>query len=141
MWRARPSTTVSVTVTSGCRDVPDFSANLRAYAHILSMFACDGMGSLSGLPGQRGVDRGRVKAGESLVADQDHGQRGQAELHELLPGRRILPPVALPERHALARQILCRPMAGPSADVGIDGDRRRHALSSLADCNRLRGAP
>src|SRR5882762_9171811 len=137
MWRARPSTTVSVTVTSGWSDVPDFSANLRAYAHILSMFACEGMGVLSRLPGQRGVDRGRVEAGQSLVADQDHGQRGQAELHELLPGRRILPHVALRERHALARQILCRPMAGPSADVGVDRDRRRHGLSSLTDCNSL----
>src|SRR5207237_239348 len=48
MWRASPSTTVSVTVTSGCSDVPDFSAYFRAYAHILSMLGCDGLaGSLT----------------------------------------------------------------------------------------------
>src|SRR5262245_58388329 len=43
MCRASPSTTVSVTVTSGCRNVPDFSAYLRAYAHILSRLACEGL--------------------------------------------------------------------------------------------------
>src|SRR5512145_218302 len=108
MCRASPSTTVSVTLTSGCSEVPDFSAYLRAYAHILSMLACAGLASSlmrvllvsrfvspAGPPllRQRGVDRVGVEAGQALVADEDDRQRHQAELHQLLARSRILPDV------------------------------------------------
>src|SRR5262245_6766008 len=105
MCRARPITTVSVTLTSGCSRVPDFSAYLRAYAHILSMFACEGSAMadlLSGLR-ERGVDRLGVEPGELLVSDEQHGQRQEAERHQLLAGFRITPDVLLGERNALLR--------------------------------------
>src|SRR2546426_9269708 len=73
MCRASPVTTVSVTLRSGCSDVPDFSAYLRAYAHILLMLTAEG----SSIPpprlrrAQGRIDLGRVEAGEPLVADED----------------------------------------------------------------------
>src|SRR5215470_17214148 len=130
MCRARPSTTVWVTLTSGWSDVPDFSAYLRAYAHILSTLALDGSLMCLSLPlRQRGVDRFRIEARQPLVTDQDDRQRQQPQLHELLTRRRVLADVALRERHALLRQILCRSVTRPSADVGVDGDGWRHVLS------------
>src|SRR5437870_1554966 len=105
MCLASPMTTVSVTLTSGCSDVPDFSAYLRAYAHILSMFAFEGSAIVcvsSGL-GERGVDGLGVEPGELLVADEQDRQRQQAERHQLLAGLRITPDVLLGERDALLR--------------------------------------
>src|SRR5213594_2303083 len=105
MCLARPCTTASVTLTSGCSDVPDLSAYLRAYAHILSTFACDGSAmqlsflirrrsAFAGLrrstvgessrAGQGLVDLRRVEAAQAPLADEDHGQRRQSQLHELL---------------------------------------------------------
>src|ERR1041384_3680353 len=98
MWRARPLTTASVTPRSGWSDVPDFSAYFSAYFHILSMFAWDGPASAIEAP-QRFVDLRRVEAGELLLADQQHGQRQQSEVHQLLPRLRIAPHVLLGERH------------------------------------------
>src|SRR5687768_6359050 len=110
MCLARPITTVSVTVTSGCSSDPDFSAYLRAYAHILSTFAFEGSAirdsplraprALSGL-GERGVDRLGVEPGELFVSDEQHGQRQQAERHQFLAGLGVTPDVLLGERYAL----------------------------------------
>src|SRR5690349_7763859 len=118
MCLASPCTTASVTLTSGCSDVPDFSAYLRAYAHILSTFAWEGS-AMRGLlrSGERFVDLLGIEAAEPLLADEDHRQRRQPELHQLLARAGVTADVALGERHALLRQILCRTMAGPSADV------------------------
>src|SRR5205814_9743261 len=104
MCLARPITTVSVTLTSGCSDVPDFSAYLRAYAHILSMFAFEGsaMNASSG-PGERRVDGLGVEPRELLVADEQHRQRQQAQRHQLLAGLGVTADVLLRERYALLR--------------------------------------
>src|SRR5882672_7407548 len=107
MNRASPITTASVTDWSGWSDVPDFSAYFRAYDHILSMFACDGPAwtgsairvSLEGRDGL--VDQLGVEAGQPLVADQQHGQRREPELHQLLARRRIAADVLLHERNPL----------------------------------------
>src|SRR5437764_5442033 len=150
MCLANPSTTASVTLTSGCSDVPDFSAYLRAYAHILSMFAWDGCAmSFSPWPserlrrapaldgraalagGQCFVDLRRVEAAQASLADEDHGQRRQSQLHQFLARAGVAADVALGERYALLRQILCRAVAGPSADVRVAGHLRRHRSSSL----------
>src|SRR4030095_2045937 len=98
MWRASPITTVSVTLTSGWSDVPDFSAYLRAYAHILSMLPCAGcfMSSPCQIERagrvalrerrQRRLDGVGVEARELLVADEEHGKREQPERDQLLSG-------------------------------------------------------
>src|SRR5215475_11039971 len=116
MCRASPVTTVSVTARSGWSELPDFSAYLRAYAHILSMFAAEGSCIPSpGLRGtQRRVDRLRVEAGEALVADDDDRQRQETERHQLLARLRILADVSLGELDTLLRQILHRFVTGPS---------------------------
>src|SRR5262245_17289144 len=116
MWRARPMTTVSVTLTSGCRDVPDFSAYFLAYAHILSMLACDGCfirspcridrrQALTRLrqPRQRRLDGLRVETGELLLPDEEHGQREQSQRDQFLPRLGIPPHVLFGEFDALLR--------------------------------------
>src|SRR3990170_1450691 len=105
MCRASPVTTVSVTLRSGWSEVPDFSAYFRAYAHIFSMLAGEGssMGSPRLRRAQRRVDLGRVEAGEPLVPDEEHRQRGEAECHQLLAGSGVTADVSLGEREALAR--------------------------------------
>src|SRR5690349_5961366 len=97
------------------------------------MFACEGIFPCSAIDDAREglVDLLRVEPGELVLADQDDGQRREPDLHELLTRARIATHVALGERDALLRQILCRAMTGPSADVGVDGDLRRHRRSSL----------
>src|SRR5213592_169901 len=142
MFFASPCTTASVTLTSGCSDVPDLSAYLRAYAHILVTFASDGSAieascgqrfadrrapePCEGAPtgnnttsagGQRLVDLRGIEAGEARLADENDGQRRQAQRHQLLAGARVAADVALGERHTFLRQILCRAVTGPSADV------------------------
>src|SRR5437016_5097631 len=102
MLMASPLTTASVTPRSGCSEVPDFSAYFSAYFHILSMFAWDGAPSAIEAP-QCFIDLGGVEARELLLADEEHGQREEAELHELLSRLRILADVLLGERHALLR--------------------------------------
>src|SRR5213594_1880194 len=131
MCLASPWTTASVTLTSGCSAVPDFSAYLRAYAHILSTFACDGSAMVVLLRSrQRFVDLVGVEPAEPLPADEDHRQRRESQLHQLLARAGVSPDVALGERHALLRQILCRAVTGPSADVRVDRHLRRHRSSS-----------
>src|SRR5262245_20239262 len=132
MCLASPCTTASVTLTSGCSEVPDFSAYLRAYAHILSMFAWDGsaIGCLL-RSRERLVDLRRVEAAQASVADEDHRKRREAQLHQFLARARVTADVALGEHHALVRQILCRAMAGPSANVRVNRHLRRHRSSSF----------
>src|SRR5215831_11210271 len=105
MCRARPVTTVSVTARSGWSDVPDFSAYLPAYAHILSTLAAEG--SCKSSPrlrrAQRRVDRLGVETGEALVTDDDHRQGQKSECHQLLARLRVLPHVSLGELDTLLR--------------------------------------
>src|SRR5262245_35712271 len=95
MWVASPITTASVTERSGCSDVPDFSAYFSAYFHILSTFAWDGVGFTTrhlrsaGEGVDRFVDLVRVEARELPVADEQHRQRCQPDLHQLLSRLRI----------------------------------------------------
>src|SRR5436189_1837074 len=73
MCLARPCTTASVTLTSGCSDVPDFSAYLRAYAHILSTLAFEG--SAIGLSPQRRGERAPCRPSEGADAPSDSPAR------------------------------------------------------------------
>src|SRR5262245_61259293 len=114
MCRARPITTVSVTLTSGWSDVPDFSAYFLAYAHILSMLACEGwsmrppcrIGQARRRLRQRRqsrVDGVGIETGQLLLADEQHGQREQAQGDQLLPGLGIPSHVLLGELDAFSR--------------------------------------
>src|SRR5262245_59472916 len=104
MWRASPVTTVSVTARSGWSEVPDFSAYLRAYAHIFSTFAAEGSFMRPPiLRVQRRIDGGRVEARQPLVADEQHRQRQEAERHQFFARAGVTADVSLGERDALLR--------------------------------------
>src|SRR5215471_7075650 len=105
MWRASPVTTVSVTARSGWSEVPDFSAYLRAYAHILSTLAAEGSFMrppiLRGV--QRRIDGGRIEARQPLVADQQYRERQEAKRHQFFARTGVTADVPLGERDAFLR--------------------------------------
>src|SRR5919204_4777195 len=90
MCLARPCTTASVTLTSGCSDVPDFSAYFRAYVHILSTFAWDGS-AIHVSCGRRWADHRAPEPCEGAPTANQEAANASSIFAGLKPLRRLSP--------------------------------------------------